>query len=63
LVWYFATLSQVGLVYGSLTTAIAVLLSLDLAATLLLLGAQVISEYERVGRARQDVPPQRLRAN
>ena len=50
LVWYFATLSQVGLVYGSLTTAIAVLLSLDLAATLLLLGAQVISEYERVGR-------------
>ena len=49
LVWYFATLSQVGLVYGSLTTAIAVLLSLDLAATLLLLGAQVISEYERVG--------------
>ncbi len=47
LVWYFATLSQVGLVYGSLTTAIAVLLSLDLAATLLLLGAQVISEYER----------------
>ena len=49
LVWYFATLSQVGLVYGSLTTAIAVLLSLDVAATLLLLGAQVISEYERVG--------------
>jgi YihY family inner membrane protein len=48
LVWYFATLSQVGLVYGSLTTAITVLLSLDLAATLLLLGAQVISEYERV---------------
>ena len=48
LVWYFATLSQIGVVYGSLTTAIAVLLSLELAATLLLLGAQVISEYERV---------------
>jgi len=47
LVWYFATLSQIGTVYGSLTTAIAVLLSLELAATLLLLGAQVISEYER----------------
>lgn len=61
LVWYFATLSQVGLVYGSLTTAIAVLLSLDLAATLLLLGAQVISEYERVGIATQDAPPQPLR--
>ena len=60
LVWYFATLSQVGVVYGSLTTAIAVLLSLDLAATLLLLGAQVISEYERVGEADPDTPPKPL---
>jgi membrane protein len=50
LLWYFATLSQIGVVYGSLTTAIAVLLSLELAATLLLLGAQVIAEYERIGR-------------
>ena len=63
LVWYFATLSQVGVVYGSLTTAIAVLLSLDLAATLLLLGAQVISEYERVGEANQDAPPKPLHTN
>ena len=54
LVWYFATLSQVSVVYGSLTTAIAVLLSLDIAATLLLLGAQVISEYERLGKDNQD---------
>jgi YihY family inner membrane protein len=51
LVWYFATLSQVTIVYGSLTTAIVVLLSLELAATLLLFGAQVISEYERLGHA------------
>ena len=50
LVWYFATLSQVQVVYGSLTTAIAVLLTLEIAAALLLLGAQVISEYERVLR-------------
>ena len=47
--WYFATLSQVSVVYGSLTTAIVVLLSLEMAATLLLLGAQVIAEYERIG--------------
>ncbi len=47
LVWYFSTLSQIGTVYGSLTTAIAVLLSLEIGAALLLLGAQVISEYER----------------
>jgi len=46
--WYFGTLSQVSRVYGSLTTAIIVLLSLEVAATLLLLGAQVIAEYERI---------------
>ena len=49
LVWYFATLSQIGSVYGSLTTAIVVLLTLEFAATLLLVGAQVIAEYERIG--------------
>jgi YihY family inner membrane protein len=49
LVWYFGTLSQVSVVYGSLTTAIVALASLDIAATLLLLGAQVIAEYERIG--------------
>ena len=46
--WYLGTLSQVSVVYGSLTTAIIVLLSLEVAATLLLLGAQVIAEYERI---------------
>ncbi len=50
LVWYFTTLSQVSVVYGSLTTAIVVLLSLEIAATLLLVGAQVISEFEKLGR-------------
>lgn len=50
LVWYFSTLSTVSVVYGSLTTAIVVLLSLEIAAALLLLGAQVISEYERTER-------------
>ena len=49
LVWYFATLSQVSVVYGSLTTSIVVLFSLEMLATLLLFGAQVISEYERFG--------------
>lgn len=61
LVWYFATLSQVGLVYGSLTTAIVVLLSLEIAATLVLLGAQVISEFERIGTAEQNAPAKPLR--
>ena len=49
LVWYYATLSQVRTVYGSLTTAIVVLLSLEIAAIVLLFGAQVIAEYERIG--------------
>jgi len=50
LVWYYGTISQIRLVYGSLTTAIAVLLSVEIGAIVLLLGAQVIAEYERVGR-------------
>ena len=61
LVWYFATLSQVGTLYGSLTTAIVVLLSLEIAATLLLLGAQVIAEYERIGSEPTKAPPQPVR--
>jgi YihY family inner membrane protein len=56
LVWYFAKLSQISTVYGSLTTAIAALLSLELASTLLLLGAQMIAQYERGGLA-GDVRP------
>ncbi len=61
LVWYFGTLSQVNVVYGSLTTAIVVLLSLEIAATLLLLGAQVISEYERIDKPPESVPANPLR--
>jgi membrane protein len=61
LVWYFGTLSQVNVVYGSLTTAIVVLLSLEIAATLLLLGAQVISEYERIGLPEEPEPANPLR--
>jgi membrane protein len=50
LVWYFATLSRVNVVYGSLTTAIVVLLSLEIGAAVLLFGAQVISSYEQLLR-------------
>jgi membrane protein len=61
LLWYFATLSQVSVVYGSLTTAIVVLLSLELAAILLLFGAQVIAEYERIDKVKWSAPAQPLR--
>ena len=50
LVWYFSSLSNASVVYGSLTSAIAILLSFELAATLLLLGAEVIAEYERLAQ-------------
>ena len=48
LVWYYSTISQIQVVYGSLTTSIAVLLSVEIGAIVLLLGAQVIAEYERI---------------
>jgi len=48
LVWYFSTLSLVGVVYGSLATTIVGLLSLEMASIILLLGAQAIAEYERL---------------
>ena len=60
LVWYFTTLSKVNIVYGSLTTAIVVMFSLEIGATLLLFGAQVISEFERVSRGEQGKAPKRL---
>jgi membrane protein len=63
LAWYYATLSKVSVVYGSLTTAIVVLLSLEIAATLLLLGAQVISEFERIDRPPEPAPANPLRVD
>jgi YihY family inner membrane protein len=61
LVWYFATLSQVSVVYGSLTMAIVILFSLEWLATLLLFGAQVISQYERFGLEPPDAPQPRIK--
>lgn len=51
LVWYFTTLSKASVVYGSLTTAVVALFCMEIIAALLLLGAQVISEYERLNSA------------
>jgi YihY family inner membrane protein len=47
LVWYFAKLSLVSVIYGSFATAVVVLLSIEIAAIILLFGAQVIAEFER----------------
>lgn len=50
LVWYFGTLSTVGEVYGPLTAVIVALLTLEVGSIIVLIGAQVIAEYERLGR-------------
>lgn len=47
LVWYFAKLSLVSVIYGSFATTVVVLLSIEIASVILLLGAQVIAEFER----------------
>ena len=60
LLWYFSTLSVVGVVYGSLATTIIGLLSLEIASIILLLGAQVIAEYERLEDG-DTAPPGELR--
>lgn len=49
LFWYFSRLSFVNVIYGSFATVIVILLSLESAAVIVLLGAQVIAEYERIG--------------
>ena len=48
LVWYFSTLSLANLIYGTFATTIIILISLEIAAIILLFGAQVIAEYERM---------------
>lgn len=51
LLWYFTQISLVNVVYGSLATVIIVLLSLEVAAVIVLLGAEVIADLERAARA------------
>jgi YihY family inner membrane protein len=47
LVWYYSTLSLVNVIYGSLTTVVITLLFIEIAVIILLLGAQVIAEFDR----------------
>ncbi len=43
-VWYYTSVSFVNIIYGSLASAVVFLLSIEAAALILLLGAQVIAE-------------------
>lgn len=58
LIWYFSTISMVNVIYGSLATGVVALLSLEAAAMILLLGAQVIAEYERLDLEKEETVEQ-----
>jgi YihY family inner membrane protein len=51
LVWYYSTLSLVNLIYGSFAAAVVTLLSIEIAAVILLFCAQVIAELDRDRKA------------
>jgi membrane protein len=60
MMWYFATISLVDVVYGSLGAVIVLLVGLEVAAIILLFGAQIIAELEHAaehGRAWFEPPP------
>lgn len=50
LIYYFLNISFVNVIYGSLATIIVILISLEIASIILLLGAQIIAELERSER-------------
>jgi len=57
LVWYYAFVSMVNVIYGSITTVVVALLSIEVVAIILLLGAQVIAELEsRPDEATEEEP-------
>jgi len=47
LIWYYAAISIVNIIYGSIAITVVALLSIEVVAVILLLGAQVIAELER----------------
>jgi len=46
LVWYYAAVSMVNVIYGSIAITVVALLSIEVIAIILLLGAQVIAELQ-----------------
>ena len=47
LIWYYATVSMVNIIYGSISITVVALISIEVVAIILLLGAQVIVEWKR----------------
>jgi len=44
--WYFANISMASKIYGSFTTVVVILITMEVAAIIILVGAQVIAELE-----------------
>jgi YihY family inner membrane protein len=59
IVWYFATLSMVNVIYGAMAAVIVVLLTLEAAAIILLFGGEVIAEIDRTRGDRTRARPPR----
>jgi membrane protein len=58
LVLYYASLSMVNIIYGSIATVVVTLLCIEAAALILLFGAQVIAELEyKAGETAVAEPP------
>jgi YihY family inner membrane protein len=55
MVWYFSSLSMVNIIYGSAATIVFILLSFEAAAIILLLGAQLIAELERIDNTKKGI--------
>lgn len=56
LVWYYASLSMVNIIYGSIATVVVTLLSIEVSALILLLGAQVIAELGNTSAKNPEEP-------
>ncbi len=52
LVWYFASVSMVNVIYGSLATAVVLLATLEIASIILLVGAEIVATLERYAPGR-----------
>ncbi len=46
LIWYYSVFTMVNVIYGSITITVVALISIEVVAVILLLGAQVIAELE-----------------
>ena len=58
LIWYYAAISMVNVIYGSIAITVVALLSIEVVVVIMLLGAQVIAELERKpGKSDDEEPP------